>query len=98
MLRARAGRDGQAFVLFGVLLAGTMTLLFGSEFPTIVTSTIDSAFSLTVRNSSSSPYTLGVITWLAAFCAPIVLAYQSWSYWVFRRRIGTRHIPEAHVP
>jgi cytochrome d ubiquinol oxidase subunit II len=38
------------------------------------------------------------MTWLAAFGAPVVLIYQGWTYWVFRRRLGTRHIPKAHTP
>jgi cytochrome d ubiquinol oxidase subunit II len=33
------------------------------------------------------------MAWLGAFGVPAVLAYQSWTYWVFRRRIGSHHIP-----
>jgi cytochrome bd ubiquinol oxidase subunit II len=98
LVRLWAGREGQAFALLGGLIAGTVVVLFGSGYPDIIPSTVDPAFSLTVQNSSSSPYTLGVITWVAAFGTPAVLIYQSWSYWVFRRRIGTKHIPEVHVP
>jgi cytochrome d ubiquinol oxidase subunit II len=59
---------------------------------------VDSGFSLTVANSASSPYTLGVITWVAAFGMPAILVYQGWTYWVFRRRISAAHIPPVHVP
>jgi len=31
---------------------------------------------------------------VAAFCTPVVLGYQAWSYWVFRRRIGVESIPD----
>jgi cytochrome d ubiquinol oxidase subunit II len=36
------------------------------------------------------------MTWVAGFGAPAVLVYQSWTYWVFRRRISARHIPAGH--
>ena len=35
------------------------------------------------------------MTWVAVFFTPIVLAYEAWTYWVFRKRIGTQHIPTA---
>jgi cytochrome d ubiquinol oxidase subunit II len=34
------------------------------------------------------------MTWVAAAFTPLVVGYQAWSYWVFRRRIGTHHIPD----
>ena len=37
------------------------------------------------------------MTWVAVIFTPIVLAYQAWSYWVFRKRIGTHHIPGPEV-
>jgi cytochrome d ubiquinol oxidase subunit II len=97
-VRLSAGREGQAFALLGVLIAGATLSLFGSDFPTIIASTVDPGFSLTVANASSSPYTLGVISWVAAFGAPAILVYQGWTYWVFRRRISAAHIPPVHVP
>jgi cytochrome d ubiquinol oxidase subunit II len=97
-LRLSAGREGQAFALLGVLIAGATLSLFGSDFPAIIASTVDPSFSLTLATASSSPYTLGVITWVAAFGAPAILVYQGWTYWVFRRRITTAHIPPVHVP
>ena len=59
-------------------------------------STLRDAWSLTVWNASSAPYTLGVMSAVAAFGVPLVLAYQGWSYWVFRRRITPATIPAAH--
>jgi cytochrome bd ubiquinol oxidase subunit II len=35
------------------------------------------------------------MTWVAVILTPIVLLYQGWTYWVFRKRIGTQHIPES---
>jgi cytochrome bd ubiquinol oxidase subunit II len=98
LVRLAAKREGQAFALLGVLIAAAVTSLFGSDFPTIIASTVDPSFSLTVANSASSPYTLGVITWVAAFGTPAILVYQGWTYWVFRKRINAAHIPPVHVP
>jgi cytochrome d ubiquinol oxidase subunit II len=98
MGRLALGREGQAFALMGLTVVAAVTALFGALYPNVLPSTVDPAFSLTVANASSSPYTLTVITWVAAFGTPAVLVYQAWTYWVFRKRIGTRHIPPIHVP
>ncbi|ASO17781.1 cytochrome d ubiquinol oxidase subunit II [Actinoalloteichus hoggarensis] len=92
------GRAGRAFTLLGVMLAAVVVVLFGSLYPNVMPSTIDSMFTLTVAGAASSPYTLSVITWVAAFGTPAVLLYQGWTYWVFRRRISTAHIPAVRVP
>ncbi|GAA1330842.1 cytochrome d ubiquinol oxidase subunit II [Saccharothrix algeriensis] len=91
-------REGQAFALMGVAVACSVVALFGALYPNVLPSTLDPAFTLTVANTASSPYTLTVMTWVAAFGTPAVLVYQGWTYWVFRKRIGTRHIPSVHVP
>ncbi|GAA2753941.1 cytochrome d ubiquinol oxidase subunit II [Amnibacterium kyonggiense] len=92
-LRARSGREGWAFVGIAAFLAAGAGSLFAAVYPVVLPSTIDPAWNLTVANASSSPYTLGVMTVVAACGLPLVLAYQAWSYWVFRRRIDVRHIP-----
>ena len=71
--------------------------LFLALFPDVMPSTTDPAFSLTTTNASATAYTLKVMTWVALVFTPVVLGYQAWTYWVFRRRIGTHHIPE-HEP
>ncbi|MEU5853143.1 cytochrome d ubiquinol oxidase subunit II [Saccharopolyspora shandongensis] len=91
-------RDGQAFALQGVALAGVVVTLFGALWPNVIPSTLDPAWSLSIVDTASSPYTLTVMTWVAAFGTPAVLIYQGWTYWVFRKRIGTKHIPPVHVP
>jgi cytochrome d ubiquinol oxidase subunit II len=98
LVRLAAGREGQAFALLGVLIATATAALFGSDFPNIIASTVDPTYSLTVANAASSPYTLSVITWVAAFGTPAILVYQGWTYWVFRKRINAAHIPPVHVP
>jgi cytochrome d ubiquinol oxidase subunit II len=37
------------------------------------------------------------MTIVAAIFTPIVVAYQAWTYWVFRKRISVHHIPEAEL-
>ena len=92
----KAGREGWSFGLSGVTIATSMAMFFLALFPNVMPSTLDSAWSLTVTNASSSPYTLKIMTWLAAVATPLVLLYQGWTYWVFRKRIGTQHIADAH--
>jgi cytochrome d ubiquinol oxidase subunit II len=94
-LAARAGREGWAFAGTGVAIAGAVAVLFGSLYPDVMPSTTDPAFSLTVENASSTPYTLTVMTWVAVVLTPVVLAYQTWTYWVFRRRIGVGNLPRS---
>ena len=56
-------------------------------------SSTDAAFNLTTTNASSTHYTLVVMTVVAVLITPFVLAYQAWTYWVFRKRISVHHIP-----
>ena len=73
-LSARRGREGTAFAgMAGFLLLGVASI-FANVYPAVLPSTIDSAFDLTVSNASSSSYTLGVMSVVAAFGIPVVLA------------------------
>ena len=86
------GREGWAFTLSALAIVAAVVLIFGSMYPDVMPA-VDPANSLTITNASSTAYTLTVMTWVAAFFTPVVIAYQGWSYWVFRKRIGTQHIP-----
>jgi len=93
VLFAAGDRDGLAFAsTAGAIVAVTFTL-FWSLYPDVLPSTTDPAFSLTTTNASSTPYTLQIMTWVAVAFTPIVLAYQAWTYWVFRKRISRTSIP-----
>ncbi len=94
-LLTRAERDGWAFLATALSTALLVIGWFASLYPDVLPSTVDPAFSLTVENAASTPYTLTVMSWIALVFVPIVLAYQAWSYWVFRRRISVHHIPES---
>ncbi|WP_420080261.1 cytochrome d ubiquinol oxidase subunit II [Streptomyces sp. JL4002] len=92
----QVGREGWSFALSGVTIAAVVAMFFLTLFPNVMPSSLDDAWSLTVTNASSSPYTLKIMTWCAAVATPLVLLYQGWTYWVFRKRIGTQHIADAH--
>jgi cytochrome bd ubiquinol oxidase subunit II len=93
--RIRVDREGQAFAAWAVVLLGSAATVFGAAFPVVVPSTIDPAFDVTVAGASVSDYTLTVMTWAAGIGLPGVLAYQAWTYWVFRKRLSAE--PE-HEP
>ncbi|MGW3934833.1 cytochrome d ubiquinol oxidase subunit II [Streptomyces phaeochromogenes] len=89
------GREGWAFALSGLTIVAAVAMLFLSLFPNVMPSSLNDEWSLTVTNASSSPYTLKIMTWCAVIATPVVMLYQGWTYWVFRKRIGTQHIAET---
>ncbi len=89
----RRGREGWAFVGTATTLAFAVASLFTSLFPNVMPSSLDDAWSLTTTNAASTHTTLVIMTWVAAIFTPIVLAYQTWTFVIFRRRIGVQHIP-----
>jgi cytochrome d ubiquinol oxidase subunit II len=95
---SRAGREGRAFLATAVTIVAATATLFAALYPNVLPSTLDPAYSLTVTNAASSPYTLKIMTWVAVAFTPVVLLYQGWTYWVFRKRIGVQHIPTAPAP
>ncbi|QIK83887.1 cytochrome d ubiquinol oxidase subunit II [Sanguibacter sp. HDW7] len=93
VVATRKDREGWAFLLSSVALVAAVVLIFGSMFPDVMPA-IDPANSLTIHNASSTDYTLTVMTWVAAFLVPVVLLYQGWTYWVFKKRLTVEHIPD----
>jgi cytochrome d ubiquinol oxidase subunit II len=87
------GREGWAFAGTFATIALAVAGLFWALFPDVMPSTTSAAFSLTTTNASATGYTLTVMTWVAVIFTPMVLVYQGWTYWVFRKRIATHHIP-----
>ena len=90
---ARTRREGWAFTGTAATIALTVATIFTALYPAVLPSTADPAGTLTVTNAAATDYTLTIMTWVAAVFAPIVLAYQGWTYWVFRKRIDISHIP-----
>jgi cytochrome bd ubiquinol oxidase subunit II len=85
-------REGWAFVATAVTVAAVAVVLFGALYPAVLPSLVDPAYDLTVANAAAAPYTLGVLSVIGAVFLPLVLAYQGFSYWVFRRRVTRAHV------
>jgi cytochrome d ubiquinol oxidase subunit II len=87
-------RSGWAFAMTAVGTVAVVATLFTSLYPRVMVSSPDFGNSLTVDNASSAHYTLAVMSVVAVIVFPIVLLYQGWTYYVFRRRLGLGE-PEA---
>ena len=83
----RVKRDGWAFAMTSVSIAFALVTMFLILFPRVMISSLNPEWSLTIYNASSTPYTLQVMTVIALTFVPIVLIYQGWSYWIFRKRL-----------
>lgn len=81
--------DGWSFVMTGLVITCAVITLFSTLFPRVMVSSSDPGWSLTIYNASSSPYTLTVMTIVALIFVPVMLAYQIWTYVVFRDRVRT---------
>lgn len=73
------------------ILAVTFTGVIGL-YPNLIPSNINKNFSLTIFNSSSSPYTLKIMTVVALIFVPVVIAYQIWIYTVFRKKMTVEEV------
>ena len=81
--------EGWAFIMVALNIVLTQVTFFSMTFPNVMLSTTNPDYSLTIYNASSSQYTLTVMSIIALIFVPIVLAYQGWSYYMFRKRIST---------
>lgn len=88
-------REGLAFTFGALTIITAVFGLFAALFPNVLPSTTDPAFSLNIHNASSTQYTLQIMTWLAVIALPLVLLYQGWTYWVFRKRVTRASIESA---
>lgn len=86
-------REGISFSLLVFTIVTAVGAMFAALFPNVLPSTTNPAFSLTIENASSSHYTLTVMSWVAVVMIPLVLLYQGWTYWVFRKRVSRKSIP-----
>jgi cytochrome d ubiquinol oxidase subunit II len=92
-------REGWAFIFSAVAIATFVADLFYALYPRVMPSSLGAQFDLTITNASSTQYTLKVMTVVALIMTPLVLIYQGWTYWVFRKRVGASQIlnPERGV-
>lgn len=89
------GREGWSFLFSAIALAFAVITLFSALYPNVMPSSLSPDATLTITNASSTHYTLRIMTIVAAVMTPIVLVYQSWTYWVFRKRVSPSQIPSA---
>jgi cytochrome bd ubiquinol oxidase subunit II len=92
---AMLGREGWGFLGTFVAIALGVAGLFLGLFPDVMPTSLSDGVSLTTSNAAATHYTLTIMTVVAVIFTPLVLAYQAWSYWVFRKRISVHHIPES---
>lgn len=88
-------RSGLAFLGNVVAILFVFSGIFVSMFPNAITSNLDpvAANTMSLQAAASTPYTLTIMTIAAAVFVPIVLAYQAWTFWVFRKRISAKNLP-----
>jgi cytochrome bd ubiquinol oxidase subunit II len=90
-----ADNQGWAFAMTTLTIASCIVTLFVDLYPNVMVSSTNRAYSLTVHNAASPTYTLQVMTVIAVVLLPIVLAYQAWTYYVFRRRVSVQQFRPA---
>ncbi|OPH59999.1 cytochrome d ubiquinol oxidase subunit II [Paenibacillus ferrarius] len=86
----KAGRDGWGFIMTGLTITLSTIMVFMSLFPRVMISSLNPEWTLTIYNTASNTYTLKVMTIIALTTVPLVIAYQAWTYWVFRKRISVK--------
>ena len=86
----RQKRDGWAFIMTSLTILFSVITIFMQLYPRVLVSSLDPANSLTIYNSASGVTTLTTMSIVAAIFVPIVLAYEAWTFWVFRKRISEK--------
>jgi len=85
----RKGQFGRVFIMSCLTVASLVFTIFTLLYPRVMVSSLNPEWSLTIQNAASSPYTLKLMTIITLIFLPVVLIYQGWSYWVFRKRVST---------
>jgi len=103
-------RDGFAFAATTVTMAACVVSIFTGLYPNVMVSSTNAAYNLTVHNTASGAYSLKVMSVVVVIFLPFVLAYQTWTYYVFRRRVSKQEFqpkllrgtplgpPDPHTP
>jgi cytochrome bd ubiquinol oxidase subunit II len=93
-----ARRDGWAFTATAVTIASCILAIFTNLYPNVMVSSTSQAYNLTVHNTASPPYALKEMTIVVVVFLPLVLLYQAWTYYVFRRRVSRSEFQPASRP
>jgi cytochrome bd ubiquinol oxidase subunit II len=95
VMRAQSGR---AFGMTALAVALVVATIFTSLYPRVLVSAPSFSNSLTISNAASTNYVLKVLTVVVLILLPVVLLYQGWTYYVFRRRLGIDSGPPQPAP
>ena len=90
-------REGWAFIFSAGTIATFVATLFYALYPRVMPSSLGSEFDLTISNASATENTLTVMSWVAVVMTPLVLIYQGWTYWVFRKRVSASQISNPEM-
>jgi cytochrome d ubiquinol oxidase subunit II len=91
-------REGFAFAATTITMASCIVSIFTGLYPNVMVSSTSAAYNLTVHNTASGAYSLKVMTVVVVIFLPFVLAYQTWTYYVFRRRISRQEFLPSPPP
>jgi cytochrome d ubiquinol oxidase subunit II len=91
-------REGFASAATAVTIAACIIAIFTDLYPNVMVSSTNPAYNLTVHNTASGGYSLKVMTVVVIILLPVVLAYQTWTYYVFRRRVSKQEFQPPHLP
>lgn len=83
-------KEGYSFTVTGLMLVLVVSSFFVGLFPNVIISSTDPAFSIAITEAASGEYSLKIMTVVAAIMVPIVLAYQVWSYYIYRERVSDK--------
>jgi len=93
-----ARRDGWAFTATAVTVASCIITIFVDLYPNVMVSSTNPAYNLTVHNTASGGYSLKAMTVVVIIFLPLVLLYQAWTYYVFRRRVSKQEFQPPQLP
>jgi cytochrome d ubiquinol oxidase subunit II len=95
LLANRLRHEGWTFWFTAITIALAVVALFLHLYPNVMPSSTNAAYNLTINNASSTDYTLSIMTVVAVIFTPLVLLYQGYTYWVFRKRILGARTPDV---
>jgi len=91
---AAQGKLHKAFLFSCLTIVFVCFTGIAGLFPNLIPSSLDPASNLTIYNSSSSPYTLKIMTVVAFIFVPTVIAYKIWVYRIFRARVTNEDVEQ----
>jgi cytochrome d ubiquinol oxidase subunit II len=95
---AQAKAEGWAFTAAAIGIAGTVGTIFSELYPRVMISSTSAANNLTISNTASPGYSLRVMTVVAVVFLPVVLCYQIWGYYTFRKRLSVPRTDGSENP